>query len=282
MTSRRRLVLALAAAAAAGPAAAKIRWREPPYPPDRPVRFIQHMGAAFIADLEQRGAKAALVFRAGLKRSDMPLETAYTHGAIWLRRELAPSLAPDDDPSDALNTYVVFGLFTGDGVHEPRSHAVLRVERPADFIRRSIADDIGVVIPTAAMQDRLTALVASPTYQALRLPRYSVLANPFRREFQNCDVFLLYLVGAAAWSTADPEAIRTRLIAEFEPTVIHTPPILTALAPLIDHRVSMADQTGEARTATYESISRFMVRQGLASDSYVFTSPTTGPAPEAG
>jgi hypothetical protein len=274
MTTRRRLVLALAAGAGAGPAAAAIHWRVPPYLPDRSPEFVQRMAAGLVADLRQRQAMCALVFRAGLRRADMPAETAYTHGAIWLSRALAPSLAPGDDPADPTDAYVVFGLFTGDGHDVPRSRSVLRVERPTDFMRRSIEDDVGVVIPTAPMQDRLATIVASPTYEAMRLPRYSVLANPLRRKFQNCDVFLLYLVGAAAWQTDDPEAVRAHLVAaDFQPTLIRTPGVLDLLAPLFDDRVSMADQSGEVRTASWESIRRFMLGQGLASDAYVFRDP---------
>lgn len=272
-TTRRGLVLALAAGAAASPAAAAIHWRVPPYPPDRSTEFIQRMTGGLVADLQARQARVALVFRAGLRRADMPPETAYTHGAIWLRRDLAPTRAAGDDPADPTDAYVVFGLFTGDGHEVPRSRSTLRVERPTDFMRRSIEDDVGVVIPIASMQDALAAVVASPTYEAMRLPRYSVLANPFRRKFQNCDVFLLYLVGAAAWSTGDPETVRTHLVADFEPTYIRTPRVLGFLAPLFDDRVSMSDQTGEVRTATFESISRFMVRDSLATDAYVFRIP---------
>ena len=276
MTNRRRvLALATAAAAvAAAPALARIHWRVPPEQPDRSKAFIEAMTSGLIADLARRGAKAALVFRAGLKREDMPPETAYTHGALWLRRELAPRLAAGDDAADPLDAFVVFGLFTGDGRDAPRSHSVLRIERPTDFMRRSIEDDVGVVVPTPAVQDALAAVVASPTYEAMRLPRYSALANPFKREFQNCDVFLLYVVGAAAWSTSDPEQVRRRLVADaFEPTYVAAPRILADLAPLIDSRVSMADQGERIETATYESIARFMVREQLASDAYVFKAP---------
>jgi hypothetical protein len=276
---RRRLLIALAATAAATPAIARIHWRVPPEQPDRSKAFIQSMTSGLIADLARREAKAALVFRAGLKREDMPPETAYTHGALWLRRALAPHLAAGDDPADPLDAFVVFGLFTGDGHDAPRSHSVLRIERPIDFMRRSIEDDVSVVVPIPSLQDALVAVAASPTYEAMQLPRYSALANPFRREFQNCDVFLLYVVGAAAWSTSDPEAVRQRLVADaFTPTYVAAPRLLADLAPLIDSRVSMADQGARIETVTYESIARFMLREHLASDAYVFKAPP----PQAG
>jgi hypothetical protein len=85
------------------------------------------------------------------------------------------------------------------------------------------------------------------------------------------------VVGAAAWSTDDKEVVRQRLVSDaFEPTYIATPRILAELAPLIDNRVSMADQTGRVRTVTYESIARYMLRENLASDAYVFDLPKAG------
>ena len=46
--------------------------------------------------------------------------------------------------------------------------------------------------------DEELAVIDSPTYEALHNPVYSLVANPWTPKYQNCNNFMLDVVGAAA------------------------------------------------------------------------------------
>jgi hypothetical protein len=265
---RRAVALGLAVETVAPPVRAWVKPYKVPERPDRRPPLARAFAGALSDELLRRDVHAALVFRAGMRRRDLPPEVAYTHGGIFIRGDHSP------EQPGAADAYDVYGMFAGNGVAVPRWRSMLTVESPFDFMTRAIEDDVGVVVPTPDIQDKLIAVVGSPTYEALRIDRYSVVANPFARKYQNCDVFVLYLVAAAAWGLSDPAEIAERLRPVFKPTVLRAARLIRALAPFVDRRVSMDDQRGQVITATYESIARFMLAEGLASDRFVQDAPT--------
>jgi len=218
---------------------------------------------AIEADLGARGARVALVFRAGRPRADLPKGIDYTHGALWIYRSIQTA------DGGVLHGYAVYNLYAGDGKAWPVSQSRLVQDYPLDFVRASSVDDVGVILPSPEMQRRLLAIVESPTYEALHIPSYTLVANPFSAKHQNCTNFLLDLVAAAAWETTDPAQIRANLQAHFTPTLIKAGPLERWLGPVVDARLQTDDQSGPIRTATYESLAVFMRANGLITDAYV-------------
>jgi len=225
---------------------------------------------AIEADLGARGARVALVFRAGRSRADMPKGIAYTHGALWVYRSIRTA------DGGVVHGYAVYNLYGGDGKAWPVSESRLVQDYPLDFVRASSVDDVGVILPSPEMQRRLLNLVDSPTYAGLHNPSYTLVANPFSARHQNCTNFLLDLIAAAAWETSDPAQIRANLEAHFEPTLIKAGPLERWLGPAIDPRLQTDDQPGPIRTATYESLAAFMRANGLIADAYVLRASPAG------
>lgn len=209
-------------------------------------------------ELAARGAVVAMVFRSGRARADLPDGVAYTHGAFWVYQA---ARLPD---GREVKGYVVHNLFSGDGESRPVTQSALVEDFPFDFAAGSHEDDVAVIVPTREVQRRLLAVIASPDYAALHVPDYSLLSNPADARFQNCNEFLLDVLAAAVWETADYRQIKANLSAAFEPTRIEAGGLKRALAPMADARLRTGDHDGPVRTATFESLSQFMQDHGYA------------------
>jgi hypothetical protein len=213
--------------------------------------------------LASRGARVALVFRAGRPRADMPEGFAYTHGALWVHRQVQAA------DGRTLDGYAVYNLYHGDGVSRPRSTSYLAQDWPTDFTAGAQADDVGVIVPTPEMQRRLLAVIDSPTYAALHNPSYSLVAHPWAGERQNCNTFLLAVVAAAAWDSAEPRQINANLRTHFRPSPVKAGLLMRIFAPMVDERLAVDDQDGPIVTAGYESIRDFMIEHRLAAEALV-------------
>jgi hypothetical protein len=214
-------------------------------------------------DLAAKGAHVAIVFRAGRPRKDMPKDVAYTHAAFWVYGDIKGG------DGKTYQGYSVYNLYQGDGKTLPVNQSYLAQDFPFDFINGSQTDDVAVIIPTPEMQARIMAVVASPAYQALHVPSYTLVSNPFDPVHQNCTEFVLDVVAAAAWQTSDYATIKADLKAHFRPSIIRTNVLQRVFAPMVDRRLNLDDQPGAIQTATYESISAFMKDNGQTTDIHV-------------
>ena len=133
----------------------------------------------------------------------------------------------------------------------------------------SAVDDIAVIVPTAEMQRRILSIMDSPTYRALHIEAYSLVSNPHDIRYQNCTEFMLDIIAAAAWETADMAQIKANLKQHFRPTKVKTSLIERFLAPLAEDRIKTDDQGSTIITATYESMAAFMRDNGLLKEAYI-------------
>lgn len=216
--------------------------------------------------LAERGARVAMVFRAGRPRSELPDGFSYTHGAFWVYQ---PALLPDGQTASG---YSVYNLYSGDGKNLPKSRSHLVMDFPFDFISGSHEDDLAIIIPSSEVQRRLQNVIASPVYQALHVPEYSLISNPADARYQNCTEFMLDVLAAAIWQTDNYSQIKTNLGAYFQPAAVRDARGLKRLlAPVADPRLRTDDHSGKVRTATYETIAAFMQTHEYASESFIFS-----------
>jgi hypothetical protein len=216
-------------------------------------------------DLAAKGARVAIVFRTGRPRDKLPPGISYTHGAFWA---YVPITTPE---GQTLNGYAVYNLYHGDGESLAKDKSYLHQDFPLDFVRGSAVDDVAVIIPSPEMQRRIMAAMAGPTYAALHVPSYSLVANPLDATHQNCNEFMLDVIAAAAWETTDYAQIKSNLKAHFKPTRVKANLFERIIGPAADTRLKMDDQRRGIVTATYESMAAFMNKQGLSAEHFVLT-----------
>ncbi len=214
-------------------------------------------------NLAAKNARVALVFRAGKPRDQLRDGIAYTHGAIWIYGDITGG------DGKVYKGYASYNLYQGDGKTAPLDQSYLAQDFPIDFISGNQADDAGIIIPSPEMQRRILALVASPTYQKLHIPSYSLVSNPYTAAHQNCTEFLLDIIASAAWQTDDYAQIKADLTAYFKPTIVHANIFERTFGPMVNPRLKMDDQPGEIETTTYESIAAFMTDNQLLQETYV-------------
>lgn len=229
--------------------------------------FSPPEAAAFAKQIEQnlaaRGARVAIVFRTSRPHDKLPPGIAYTHGAFWVHSDITTA------DGRHLQGYAVYNLYHGDGKTLPVSQSYLKQDFPLNFASVSAEDDVGVIIPTPEMQRRLRALIGTPAYAHLHISDYSLVSNPLDAKYQNCVEFVLDVVAAAAWETDSYPQIKANLTRWFEPTTVKAGFVQRTLGPMADARLRTDDHPGAIRTATYESLSAFMLKHELATEAYV-------------
>jgi hypothetical protein len=214
-------------------------------------------------DLADKGARLAIVFRTGETRDMLPEGISYTHGAFWTFVPISL------DDGRVINGYAVYNLYHGDGKTLAMDRSYLHQDFPIDFVAPSAVDDVAVIVPTAEMQRRIRSIMDSPTYRALHIEPYSLVSNPHDIRYQNCTEFMLDIIAAAAWETADMAQIKANLKQHFRPTKVKTSLIERFLAPLAEDRIKTDDQGSTIITATYESMAAFMRDNGLLKEAYI-------------
>lgn len=216
------------------------------------AKRVEHMLAA-------EGARVAIVGRIGRDPASLPKGLYYTHVAFWVHSAIRAQ------NGEVLHGYAVHNLYQRDG--EP-DRSELKQDFPADFLAPAFDLKVAVVIPKPELQQRLRALIGSPSYRKLHNPRYSVVANPLQDRFQNCTAFVLDVITAALYQTDDPRRIRANVQAYFRPQAVEVSGGRRLLASLFVADVATSDHGAEIRTATMETLAAFMIEHGLAERSF--------------
>jgi hypothetical protein len=219
MMRRRQFLIGAAALATASPAFAQStntrqgdarsltdsgfssRAANPHLSPEAAIAFAKQIEN----DLAAKQARLAIVFRTGRTRDNLPEGISYTHGAFWAYVPITTA------EGQSVHGYAVYNLYHGDGETMPRTQSYLHQDFPLDFVRGSAVDDVGIIVPSPEMQRRILHIMASPTYEQLHIPSYSLVANPLDARHQNCNEFMLDVIGSAAWETTDYDQIKANL-----------------------------------------------------------------------
>jgi hypothetical protein len=214
-------------------------------------------------NLAAKGARLAIVFRTGRTREKLPDGISYTHGAFWAYGNTSLT------DGRVIKGYGVNNLYHGDGTTLPTNQSYLKQDFPLDFVRGTAVDDVAVIIPSPEMQRRILQIMASSQYEALHIRDYALVANPLTAKYQNCNEFMLDVIASAAWETTNYAQIKANLSAHYQPTPVKTNILQRTFGPMADDRLQLDDHKGQIRTATYESMAKFMKDQGLLQDAYV-------------
>ena len=253
-------IIALAAAtllsgmAAAGSSAAS----NPVLPAGDVARFANRVQQ----DLAARGANVAIVARVGRDPALLPDGINYTHVAFWVYSRI--KLA-DGSTGTGYRMYI---LYQRNG---ELTRSDLLQDTPGDFFAGAHALDAGVIIPDPRLQQKLLAVITSPTYADLHNPSYSVLANPNSSHFQNCTEHTLDVLMAALYDTSDVRQIKANIAAHFAPQQVHLHGLQRLLAPAASQALPTADHGAKVRTTTFGAIARFMEDNDLSTLTYRVT-----------
>ncbi|KGO35393.1 hypothetical protein JT06_02475 [Desulfobulbus sp. Tol-SR] len=209
-----------------------------------------------------KGARVALVARVGRPREKLPEGISWTHTGIAVY-----SLITTADGRQ-LPGYAMYNLYQRS--KEPDKSDLI-MDYPVDFFGAVEVLEAGIVIPTPELQKRILQVMSSETYKKIHNPHYSVIANPYTLDYQNCTEHTLDIVFAAIYHTDDIKQIKANEKAYFEAQRVNVNPIKLAFGSIFAADVTVSDHPGQPVTATFESISRFLQKFGAVSESFTVT-----------
>jgi hypothetical protein len=223
------------------------------FKPEEIVRFSKKVERT----LASKGARVAIIARVGRPREKLPRGIGYTHTGIAVYSQITT-----DDGRRILG-YAMRNLYQRNGKPDVSD---LVQDYPVDFFSGVELLEAGVIVPSPELQERLLKVLASPAYKKLHNPKYSVIANPFTLDYQNCTEHTLDLITAAIYATDDINVIKTNEKAYFKAQPLSINPVRLAIGSMFSAEIATSDHSGQPVTATFETIGRFLNKYNAASE----------------
>jgi len=199
--------------------------------------------------LAVKGARVAILARMGRPPSELPEGMHFTHVAFAVYSQITTG------DGRQVPGYAIYNLYQEDD-HPDVSKLV--VDFPVDFFAGVQVLEAGIIIPSAELQQRLLGVIASPTYQALHNPHYSLIANPYTLDKQNCTEYTLDVINAAIYQTGDINKIKANEKAFFKAQKVNVSPFKLILGSMFAREISTSDHPGKPETATFETIGAYL------------------------
>ena len=222
------------------------------FKPEQIITFAKKVERALAA----KGARVAVLARMGRPPSELPEGMHFTHVGFAVYSEITTS------DGRKVPGYSIYNLYQKDD-HPDISGLVQ--DFPVDFFAGVAQLEAGILIPSPDLQKRLLEVIASPTYQALHDPHYSVIANPYTLGRQNCTEFVLDVINAAIYQTSDIKVIKANENAYFVAQSVNVNPFKLMMGSMFSAEVSTSDQPGSPVTATFEKLGEFLAKFDVGS-----------------
>lgn len=219
----------------------------------------------FAKDVEKyaasKGARAFIIARKGRPEKDLPKGIKFTHTAVAVYSNITLN------DGEVVQGYAIHNLYQTPGQPD-RSQLV--VDYPVDFFWGAQALKAGILIPDPQVQDKLIQLLASGDAVKLHNPKYSVIANPFNTQYQNCTEYTLDLVNAAIYDTLDQQQLKVNAKAHFKPQRVKTNPFKLMFGSMLMDDVTTKDHKGRVRTTTFLTLGKYLKANQLSEEFVTF------------
>ena len=207
-----------------------------------------------------RGARVIILARIGRPSDDLPAGIHYTHVAFGVYSMITTS------DGRKLPGYAIYNLYQDE---HKRDHSHLVMDYPVDFYAGVHALKTAILIPTPALQRQLLHVISSETYRRLHNPNYSVIANPYNTQYQNCTEHTLDVINAAIYHTDDIRVIKANERKYFSAQRIRVNPLKMLLGALALPDIKTRDQKNGIRTASYSTIAAYLKHYQLLQEELV-------------
>lgn len=228
------------------------------FTPDQIIKFAKQVEKT----LAVKAAHVAILARMGRPASELPEGMHFTHVAFAVYSQITTA------DGRQIPGYAIYNLYQQND-HPEISDLVQ--DYPVDFFSGVAVMEAGIIIPSAALQQRLLDVINSPTYKALHDPHYSLIANPYTLGKQNGTEHTLDVINAAIYQTDDIKTIKANEKAYFEAQTVNVNPLKLILGSVFSAEVSTSDQTGKPITATFETISKYLQKYDAGSEVMTIT-----------
>lgn len=229
--------------------------------------FLPEAIATFSKDVEKyaanQGARAFIIARRGRPIEDMPEGIRFTHTAIAIYSSIQLGNGA------TAKGYAIHNLYQ-DAEEQGVSHLI--TDYPVDFFWGAYALEAGIIIPSVTVQQALINMYSEDKAKLLHNPRYSVVANPFNSERQNCTEYTLDVLNASVYSTTDIAQLKANAKAYFTPQKVNMSRAKLGLASMFSDGVTLSDHGRTVETTTFGSLARYMQKYHLSENAVIIES----------
>ncbi|GAB5381050.1 MAG: hypothetical protein Alis3KO_18330 [Aliiglaciecola sp.] len=208
-----------------------------------------------------KGARAFIIARVGRPAKDLPKGIRFTHTAVAVYSNIQL------DGGEIVQGYAIHNLYQRGG--QPNKSDLV-MDYPVDFFWGAHDLTAGIIIPSPEVQEELIDLIASGEAKSLHNNNYSVIANPFNSQFQNCTEYTLDMINAAIYQTLDTQQLKVNAKAHFTPQRVYTSRMKLMFGSMLMDDVTTKDHKGKIYTTTFQSIGRYLKRNDLADEFVTF------------
>lgn len=208
----------------------------------------------------ERGARVFLLARVGRPRDEMPEGVNFTHVGIAVYSNITT------ETGETVQGYAIHNLYQRGDTPDVSE---LVVDYPTDFFTGVHTLEAAMLIPTPALQRQLLKVIGSDSYSKLHNPKYSVLANPYDVQFQNCTEHTLDVINAAIYGTDDKAQLKANTKAYFKAQPIEMNPLKLSLGSMFIDEVTLKDHDFQVQTATYTRLADYLQQNGMVSERVV-------------
>ncbi|MGY5450924.1 DUF2145 domain-containing protein [Agarivorans sp. MS3-6] len=232
-----------------------------------PVEDAKHQPEAiakFSKDVEKYAAKQRanvfIIGRVGRPQKDLPEGVQFTHTALAVYSNITL------DSGESTKGYAIYNLYQNQG---DLGHSSLVTDYPVDFFWGADSLKAGIIVPKPEVQAGLLALIQNGGNHVVHNSNYSVLANPFNGQYQNCTEHTLDMLNAAIFNTTDREELKWLAKSDFTPQPVKVSRFKLFMGGLFLDDVTTKDHQGKPQTATFTSIARYLNDKDLLQHSVV-------------
>ncbi len=229
---------------------------EAQFSPDEISRFAKQV-EKYAAS---QGARAFIIGRVGRPPKELPKGVEFTHTAVAIYSTIN---LPDGTLAKG---YAIHNLYQ---TAHKKDLSELVTDYPVDFFWNAHQLRAGIIIPDANLQQRLVEAYAKGVQHEVHVPHYSVLANPYNADFQNCTEHTLDVINAAIYQTTNYEQLKANTKAHFvaQPMKINSMKLLVGSMVMED--VKTSDQSSKLVTATMGSIGYYLAANQLLAQAII-------------
>lgn len=217
--------------------------------------------------LAAKRVRVAIISRVGLVENILPEGVNYSHAGFAVYSRIKTT------DGRMVPGYAVYNLYQGE---KRDGHSYLAQDYPVDYFSVAQVLDAGIVIPNEKLQTALSRTIMSKDYSSLHNQNYSVISNPFNSQFQNCTEFVLDVTFSSIYRTFNPVQLKKNISTFYKPQAVKFDGLKLAIAESTMPDVTTRDHVGPLAVATFSSIARFLLDNGIAIEAFKFTvDPTT-------
>lgn len=237
---------------------------EPNFPAEQIIKFSKQVEKT----LASKGARVAILARAGRPAAELPEGMHFTHVSFAVYSQITTA------DGRTVPGYAIYNEYQSN--EQPDTSSLIQ-DFPVDFFAGVASLEAGVIIPSAELQKRLLQTISSPVYRKLHDPRYSAIANPYTLGRQNCTEHTLDVINAAIYQTDDIKKIKAAEKAYFVAQRVNVSGLKLALGALFSSEITLSDQPGTPVTATFETIADYLQKYDKGSEMFIITPESTQP-----